>query len=740
VNDLRNPYIAGAPVVETSMFFGREDVFHWIENSLKGKFVDHILVLHGQRRVGKTTVLKQIPNFLSKQYIQVFYDLQGRTNTTLGRFLWWMASEIVRTVNKQLNTDLSRPKRDQFSDSDAFITEFIPNLQPILGDHTLLLTFDEFDTLASADIQDSFAHPLISFLRRLFDIEGLNFIFSIGSSGNKLENMQAAYTDFFKSALYRKVSFLTKEECHSLITKPVKGVITYQPKAIQRITEITSGHPYFTQLTCHELFSRCQTTGSREIIRQDVDNILDNVIERGTVNLKFVWDEASDMEKWILAALGKTEGMSQKDLRAALKSQGVRFVDSDLNSAILHLRDKDVLTQDNHLVIQLMKLWLEINRPMERVREELVQTNPIADRYIEIGDELRDRHQLEDAIDSYQRALEFQNNNISALLNIADIYLNQGQYSQAAASFEKALQVDNEHIAARQGYCQAHLALGDQARKSGATADAMDAYQAILYLTPVHRQARQNLAAIYREQAETHLSAGDDQQALESIRLAMEMTPEDEELKARHQGILDEKKAALVKSWLDKADRALRRKRWDEAVKMAQEALKVDPDDQALQERLAAVKDAPRQEKLKAYRREAETAIARGDYPKAITALETAALLAPKDNALTEWLESTRSDQQHAQLRHYQTQAEQAQAAGDWNAAIIARQAALNLNPEDETLIQTLAETQAAQHQAQLGWFTCTSPSGAPGQTLGGGHHSCPSASKISTGRPVSQI
>lgn len=53
-----NPYIAGAPVAEASMFFGREDVFDWIENSLAGRYADHILVIHGQRRVGKTSVLK----------------------------------------------------------------------------------------------------------------------------------------------------------------------------------------------------------------------------------------------------------------------------------------------------------------------------------------------------------------------------------------------------------------------------------------------------------------------------------------------------------------------------------------------------------------------------------------------------------------------------------------------------------------------------------------------------------
>ena len=66
--DKINPYIAGAPVVEQRMFFGREDVFSWIERSLSGKFVDHILVLHGQRRVGKTSVLKHLPNRLPDRY------------------------------------------------------------------------------------------------------------------------------------------------------------------------------------------------------------------------------------------------------------------------------------------------------------------------------------------------------------------------------------------------------------------------------------------------------------------------------------------------------------------------------------------------------------------------------------------------------------------------------------------------------------------------------------------------
>ena len=80
------------------MFFGREGVFEWIENNLSGKYINHILVLHGQRRVGKTSVLKHIPNRLPDRHIPIFIDLQGRVSTTLGRFLYWLALEAIARV------------------------------------------------------------------------------------------------------------------------------------------------------------------------------------------------------------------------------------------------------------------------------------------------------------------------------------------------------------------------------------------------------------------------------------------------------------------------------------------------------------------------------------------------------------------------------------------------------------------------------------------------------------------
>jgi len=94
--------------------------------------------------------------------------------------------------------------------------------------------------------------------------------------------------------------------------------------------------------------------------------------------------------------------------------------------------------------------------------------------------------------------------------------------------------------------------------------------------------------------------------------------------------------------------------------------------------------------------------IAKGNYPKAISAIQTAIQLAPEDRSSKEWLASIQGDQANAQLRLHQSLADQAEAAGNWEAAITAREAALKLHPDDQRLIEQLQKTQVAKQQAQI--------------------------------------
>lgn len=633
---LVNPYIAGAPVTEARMFFGREDVFDWIENSLVGKYTDHILVIHGQRRVGKTSVLKQLGNRLPKRYIPVFFDLQGRTHASLDRFLWWLAREIVRILKQDRGIEIPVPDKEAFSaDLEYFETHFLASLLPLLGDGSLLLTFDEFDNLEESEIRETLAGPLVNYLRRLLGKQGLNFIFSIGSSGRKLENMQAAYTDFFKTALYKKISFLNEEQTRSLITRPVEGILEFDKPAVNRINKITGGHPYFTQLICHELFARCQRTNQRNIGETDVEAVLDDVVERGTVNLKFVWDEASDIEKWALSSLAHLDRPDNHALTAYLRKQNVRFSESDLTSGLLHLREKDILTSENRFVVHLLRLWLQKNRPIEQVREELTEVNPIANRYTEIGLEFKNSGQYEKALESFQEALAVSAGHIQAQVSIALVYMDQKAYDKAVREFDKALAIDDEDVTARTGLCDAHLALGDLASQKGRWKEAAQSYQRVLGINEEHTEARQRMAEINRQRAEKALAEGRDEEALSAFADALDYAPEDETLSERLEALKAEKKVKVIAAQIARSEKEAGAKNWEAAVHTLEEAHRLAPDDPDIQERLAEAHEKLREGKLVSLRIKAQAAAKAGKFSEALTAWQEYLSLEPQDRKET---------------------------------------------------------------------------------------------------------
>jgi WD40 repeat protein/tetratricopeptide (TPR) repeat protein len=625
MSEMINPYIAGAPVTEKTMFFGRQDVFDWVRRSLTGKFVDHILVIHGQRRVGKTSVLKQIPFHLPGTYIPVFFDLQGRTHTSIDRFLWRLAKEITRTLPTSEDVSLADFTRDQFSeDPELFENQFLPQISQAIGDRRLLLVFDEFDSLEDPTAKEMLAQDLIPYLSRLMHAPGpLAFIFCIGSSGRKLEHMQASYTDFFRIALYRKISFLEKEEATRLITQPVAGVIEYAPQAVEDIFRITSGHPYFTQLVCHELFGRCQKSGRLRVGPQDVEAVLDDVVERGTVNLKFVWDDASDPERYVLTALSLAEdGRDVKSVHTLLKDKRVRISQREVGDSLRHLQEKDVLSLDNTFTVDLMRLWLLENKPLERVIEELIEVSPIATRYIEIAEEFREAGNREEALDSYRRALRVDRQNLAAQVGIASLTYEEGDLPQAAEEYQKALDIDPEDIGTRSGFCQSHLSLGDHLRDEGQLEEALGHYRQVLTINEQHLEARERLAAHQVQRGDQLRSEEQFDEATEAFEAALELTPEDPAITEKLAETQAAKRAKGLATLRDTGEEHFQAERWQEATACFQEYLSLEPEDedavQAVESRLA---EAREQGELAALYGQAETALSEKRYAEAVSLL-----------------------------------------------------------------------------------------------------------------------
>src|SRR4030067_201193 len=83
--------------------------------------------------------------------------------------------EIPRTLRQERQLSLPVPDQAAFAEDNEYLhNRFLPDLWPLLGDQTLLLTFDEFDALDQPEIRETLARPLIDYLSRLFgDLERL---------------------------------------------------------------------------------------------------------------------------------------------------------------------------------------------------------------------------------------------------------------------------------------------------------------------------------------------------------------------------------------------------------------------------------------------------------------------------------------------------------------------------------------------------------------------------------------
>lgn len=138
---LKNPYVIGVPLTGDIGFYGRGAVFTFVKDTLNTE-QQNVIVLYGQRRVGKTSLLHQLVKQLKGEVLPIHFDLQGRAQQSLGQVLY----ELARTVARPLK--MSVPEQARFDNTGRFFREeFLPSVYGLLGQHRLLLLFDEFDVL-----------------------------------------------------------------------------------------------------------------------------------------------------------------------------------------------------------------------------------------------------------------------------------------------------------------------------------------------------------------------------------------------------------------------------------------------------------------------------------------------------------------------------------------------------------------------------------------------------------------
>ncbi len=276
-----NPFISGEPVRREDMFFGRREMLQKIVDTLH----NNSIMIHGERRIGKTTLLYQLNNHLwgleddEYWFVPLYVDLEGTEEHTFFHFLM---EEILHTASslsgltpatKNALQDLLyyRPGHEEYTDR-----EFIRDLRDVIkalqhygeelhpGKHLrLILLMDEMDVF------NAFDHLIQQRLRRIFMRD---FAATLGAviAGIRISKewgrIESPWYNLFNEI---ELEPFNREQALELLTEPVRGFYRYEPSVVDFIIENCAGRPFRIQQYGLEAVGRMLAEGRRTITMED---------------------------------------------------------------------------------------------------------------------------------------------------------------------------------------------------------------------------------------------------------------------------------------------------------------------------------------------------------------------------------------------------------------------------------------------------------------------------------------
>ncbi len=253
----KNPYVVGSPILERSLFVGREKIIRQIQQGIHN---NHFYIL-GSPRSGKTSLLKRlaekVDSFARPDYdFQVIeMDLQSITDKTLFTSLCQeflkSASQFIEKYNlsgidEHMVTEYtSRAKTT--TTGDDFVDLFLAVSETIIQAHgkrvIFVVLFDEFDKI------NTFELAIKEQFRSIFmqTVDNLRLV----AAGGELDIWDRSSP--FNFMIQIDLPPLTEEEARRLIVEPSKGIVIWDEKVLDEMILRTQGNPFELQKLCKNL-------------------------------------------------------------------------------------------------------------------------------------------------------------------------------------------------------------------------------------------------------------------------------------------------------------------------------------------------------------------------------------------------------------------------------------------------------------------------------------------------------
>jgi hypothetical protein len=358
--EIDSPYVVGLPLGEQQeIFVGRTDIGRRLERLVLDPRRPPLL-LYGQRRMGKTSLLNNLGRLLPSTIVPVFVDLQGPTSHARDDvgFFSAMAHAMVRSARERRRLTWPALPRDQLA-RDPFVAfeQWLADIHDHLGDATVLLVLDEFEALEHAlgegrlsesGILGTLRHVIQHWPRFKLLMAGSHTLDEMKRWPSYLINVQTLHVGYLNEAAARK-----------LVEEPVKGFpLRYEPAASARALALTRGHPYLLQLLCAEIIAvKNEQPASKRWLAtcEDVEEAAGQALASGRLFFEDVQLNQCGAQGETLLRFLASQGEGRGARREAVAG---RF--SDCEPALRQLQGREIIEEVDgtyRFQVELVRQW-----------------------------------------------------------------------------------------------------------------------------------------------------------------------------------------------------------------------------------------------------------------------------------------------------------------------------------------------------------------------------------------------
>ena len=367
---------SGLPVTGTT-FTGRDDIIKRIEEHWATDQKISTLVLYGQRRIGKTSILYNMGRHIESNIKLVYISMQnvGKLNHS-GQLLYCFADTIYRAAAKSgllLGDPTDNADYPDMAKGSRAFNHLLDKLAPhMTGQKRLVLAIDEFEVIQEKIEDKQIDAEILPYLRDI--VQQYSWLGMIFAGLHVIEEMGRDYNEaFFGQANYIRVSFLKKEDAFKLIThpRPPRIALEYSQELLEELFRLTAGQPYLIQCLCGELvfqwnerFKREGVDTPRILTLSDLPHLItSDFFENAEKYFGGVWKHVTENERILMHIIAKRqEGTWTLDeLAESAKTYPPLDQFSNLKGAIDLLKRHDVILEEKGNVRfagELMRRWV----------------------------------------------------------------------------------------------------------------------------------------------------------------------------------------------------------------------------------------------------------------------------------------------------------------------------------------------------------------------------------------------